>query len=384
MKYIICHYGEIGLKGKNRKFFEEQLIINIKLALKGAGFECVKRISGRILIKLKNDSNWGLIKEKLKKVFGIVNFSLAVCCQPDIEEIKKTAFELLSDRKFKTFKIEARRADKKFYLTSQQINELVGEYIRKELKKKVDLENPDITCFVEIVEQYAFLYIEKISGSGGLPVGVSGKAVVLLSGGIDSPVASWYSIKRGLKVVFLHFHAYPYTNKSSIEKVNQIVNILKEYQPNSRLYLVPFGEIQKNILLNTPASLRVILYRRFMVRIAKEVAKKEKAKAIVTGENLGQVASQTIENISVVEEAVNLPILRPLIGFDKQEIIKKAKEIDTFDISILPDQDCCSRFLPQHPSTKADLKEIKNAEKKLNIKSLIKEALKRREVVYFK
>jgi len=246
----------------------------------------------------------------------------------------------------------------------------------KKSKVRVDLKNPDITCFIELVEKYAFLYLEKIKGWGGLPVGVSGKAISLLSGGIDSPVASFLAMKRGLNLIFLHFHALPYTNKASIDKVKKIVETLNKFQPKLKLYLVPFAEIQKEILLKTPSPLRVIFYRRMMFRIAEKIAEKEKIKAIITGENLGQVASQTLENLKVIEKATNLLVLRPLIGEDKLEIIEKAKEIGTYDISILPYQDCCSRFLPEHPQTKANLEVVEKAERKLRVENLIKKALK--------
>jgi len=210
---------------------------------------------------------------------------------------------------------------------------------------------------------------------GGLPVGVSGKAISLLSGGIDSPVASFLAMKRGLNLIFLHFHALPYTDKASVEKVKKIVEILKKFQSKLKLYLIPFAKIQKEILLKTPSSLRVIFYRRMMLRIAEKIAEKEKVKAIITGENLGQVASQTLENLKVIEKATKLLVLRPLIGEDKLEIIEKAKKIGTYDISILPHQDCCSRFVPEHPETKANLEIVEKAERKLKVEDLIKKAL---------
>lgn len=378
MDYIICHYHEIGLKGKNRKFFEEKLVENIKRVMPERSFEFVRRISGRILIKLTKEGsqNCPEIEKSLKNVFGIAYFAFAVSSEQKIEIIKKKALSFLKDKKFKTFRISAKRSGKEFSLTSQQINEKVGEYIVKNLKKKVKLEKPDLNCFIEIVEKYAFLYVEKIRGQGGLPLGVGGKVVVLLSGGIDSPVAAFQIMRRGVRIIFLHFHAYPYTNKASIEKVEKIIKVLDEYQNNSKLYLVPFSDIQKEILLKTPEKFRVILYRRFMLRIAQNIAEKEKALALVTGDSIGQVASQTLENIKVIEEVIDWPVLRPLIGEDKEEIIKKAKKIGTFDISILPYQDCCGIFLPKHPATRAQLAEVITAEKKLNIQKLVKKAIK--------
>jgi len=406
MDYIICHYSEIGLKGKNRKFFEEKLVENIKRVLKPASFEFVKRISGRIIVKLSKKGIGGEEGEKemkgnLKKVFGIAYFAFATSVPQKIKNIQEKALELLKDpeyhksfgfgygasKKFKTFRIFTQRSKKEFHLTSQQVNENVGWYILKKskiknekLKIRVDLENPDVTCFVEIVEKYAFLYLEKIKGQGGLPVSVSGKAVVLLSGGIDSPVAAFFAMKRGVRAIFLHFHAYPFVSRASIEKAEKIVKILRDFQGESRIYVIPFTDIQKEILMKTPAKLRMILYRRFMLRIAEEIAKKENALGVFTGESIGQVASQTLENIKVIEEAARLPVFRPLISQDKEEIIKKAIEIGTFNVSILPYQDCCTRFLPSHPATRAKLEDIKTAEKKLNIARLVKTAVKNSSV----
>lgn len=383
MEYVICHYHEIGLKGKNRKFFEEKLIENIKRVLKSSYFESVKRISGRILIKLTEE---GAKEEKkitraLKKIFGIAYFTFATDSPQKIKDIQEKSLEILKNKKFKTFRISTKRSKKEFPLTSQQVNEKIGDYILKKLKVKVNLEKPDLTCFIEIVEKYAFLYLEKIKGLGGLPTSASGKAIVLLSGGIDSPVAGFLAMKRGIKVIFLHFHARPFTSESSIEKTKRIVELLSQYQGKSKLYLIPFAEAQKEILLKTPAKLRVILYRRVMFQIAGQIAEKEKALVIFTGESVGQVASQTLENIKAIEAAVHLPVFRPLIGQDKEEIIRKAKEIGTFEISILPHQDCCSRFLPRHPETKAKLDEVVKAEKKLNIKKLIQKATKKSSLI---
>ncbi len=383
MEYIICHYHEIGLKGKNRKFFEEKLVENIKKALPKGSFEFVKRISGRIIVKLtqRGIKQKNEIKESLKNVFGIVYFALATCCDQRLEVIKQTTVEILKKKRFKTFRISTQRSKKDFPLTSQEVNEKVGEFVIKKLKKKVNLKKPGITCFIEIVEKYAFLYTKKIKSYGGLPVGVSGKAISLISGGIDSPVAAFRAMKRGMKIVFVHFHAFPYTDKASIEKVKRIVRILNRFQFESKLYLIPFADLQKEVLLKAPDKLRVILYRRFMVRIASQIARKEKALALITGDSVGQVASQTLENIKVITEAVKFPVLRPLVCQDKEEIIKQARDIGTFEISILPHQDCCSRFLPRQPETKADLKEVRKAEKKLDIQKIVKNAIKNSSVV---
>lgn len=380
-KYLVCHYHEIGLKGKNRKWFEEKLAGNIKRALSGTSFEFVRRISGRIIIKTKKQEEAANL---LRNVFGTAYFALATACAQDIEAIEREAYQILRKKKFKTFSIRTKRAKKDFCKTSQEINEKVGDFIVKRLKKKVSLDKPDITCFIEIVEKYAFLYTETVKGPGGLPLGTGGRAVCLLSGGIDSPVAAFKIMKRGVRIIFLHLHAYPYTSKASLEKVKSIVRVLNKYQPESKLYLIPFSEVQKEILTKTPASLRVVLYRRMMLRIAQQVAGAEKAGALVTGESIGQVASQTLENIGVIEQAINLPVFRPLAGEDKEEIIRLAESLGTFKLSVLPYEDCCARFLPKHPCTGADLRSIKEAEKKLDTDGLVDAAVAEAEAEQIK
>ena len=386
MNYIICHYGEIALKGKNRKFFEETLVKNIKLVLEPAFFEFVKRISGRIIIKLteKGIKNQKGIKQALSNIFGISYFAFAQSCKQEIQEIQKKAFEVLTLYRTegdKTFKIATQRSKKEFPLTSQKINEQVGEFVLNKLKAqdskiKVDLGNPDITCFIEIVEKYAFLYLEKNKGPGGLPVGVSGKAVSLLSGGIDSPVASFLAMKRGIKVVFLHF----VINRASIKKVKKLVKILNKFQFQSKLHLIPFSQIQKEIAKKAKPKLRCIFCKRMMLRIGEVIAKKENVQVLITGENIGQVASQTLENLTAIESATDFLILRPLASFNKEEIINLAKKIGTFETSILPEKIC--PILLKHPETKADLKEVEKAEKELDIEKLIKETIKKSSVLF--
>lgn len=400
-QFIICHYSEIALKGKNRKLFEEKLVENIKKAINPSFYKKIQRIEGRILIELKEKYKEKEMEASLKNVFGTAYFSFAFLCEQKIEVLQNKILEIIKKEKPKTFKIFTKRSKKDFFLTSPEINEKIGEYILQNVnctlrhtqggtsaalstELKVDLENPEMTCFVEIVQKYAFLYFKKIKAMGGLPVGISGKAVSLISGGIDSPLASFLAQKRGIEIIFVHFHAYPFASKASLEKVKKIIKILNKYQFRSKLYLVPFAEIQKEILLKTKSSLRVLFYRRFMFKISEMIAEKEKAKVLITGENIGQVASQTLENIGVIEEAIDLPVLRPLICYDKEEIINKAKEIGTFEISILPHQDCCARFLPQNPETKANLKEIKAEEEKLNSKKIIKDAISKMNYLVLK
>ena len=379
--YVVCHYAEIGIKGKNRKFFEDALVRNIKTALNRGCFRLIRKMSGRILIELTKEAKQDNITGALQNVFGIAYFAFCTKIEADIEVIKNRVVEVLKEQDFKKFRVQAKRSDKTFELTSQQINEQVGAEVVLELKKGVDLTNPDITMYIDIVDNQVLLYTSKTKGSGGLPVGVSSKAVSLISGGIDSPVASWYAMKRGVRLVFAHFHAVPYVDKASVDKVKDIVKVLTKYQTEAKLYLIPFADIQKEILLKTKDKLRVVLYRRFMMRIAQEIAKTEKAQALITGESIGQVASQTLENIAVIEDSVSIPILRPLVGFDKQEIVTKAEQINTYNLSILPEQDCCSRFLPKHPETRARIADVLEQEKQLKVDELIKQAIKNTKIV---
>ena len=370
MIYIICHYGEIGLKGKNRGFFEKKLVENIKTTLNKDFFNEVKRISGRLLIKLtaKGEEERKEIEKTLKKVFGLVYFAFAEREEQKIESIEKRAAGLIREKKFETFRVSTQRSKKDFFLTSPEINEKVGGGLKKELNKRVDLENPDLTVFIEIVEKYAFLYLEKISGPGGLPVGVSGRALCLISGGLDSPVAAWQMMKRGLKIVFIHFYAYVGDENKALEKIEKIASTLNQYQAKSRLYLIPFKRIQERILKDNRYC--CLCCKRLMFKIAEKIAQEENCQALVTGDNLGQVASQTIENISVIGKAVNLPVLRPLIGFDKQEIIEIAEEIGTYDLSCLPTEFYCQKLLPRHPATKANLEKVEIIEKGLKIEKI--------------
>ncbi|HMB17468.1 MAG TPA: tRNA uracil 4-sulfurtransferase ThiI [Candidatus Paceibacterota bacterium] len=375
--HFIIHYAEIGLKGKNRAFFENKLESNIEKSLQREeiNFSDVKRITGRIIIKTTQNTEIDKVTEVLKNIPGVANFSPVVKIETDLEKIKETALKIVSEEEFSSFAIDTRRSNKNFSKSSMEINEEVGALVVDKTKKDVDLEEPDLTIHIEIARKSTFLYIKKYEGRGGLPVTTGGKAVTLLSGGIDSPVASYFIAKRGVKNIFVHFHSYPYTNHSSIDKAREVVSILNKFQYDSKLYLVPFADIQKVILDNTPEPLRILLYRRFMFRIAEKIAQKEKAEVLATGESIGQVSSQTLENIRAVSESVQLPILRPLIGMDKVDIIDIAKDIGTYEISIKPCQDSCTWFMPQNPRTKAKVSEVKNAEKDLSIDDLVKEGL---------
>lgn len=383
--HIICHYSEIGLKGKNRIFFEKKLKENIKKALDTNvpdSFVNIQRLRGRFLIELTDSgqNSTTQIREILINIFGLAYFAFAYESESDLEIIKSDSLELMKRLEFNTFRVTARRIDSRFPYTSQELNENVGEIIFEKMNKSVNLKFPEATCFIDVLDEGTFLFTEKIQSAKGLPVGVSGTAIVMLSGGIDSPVAAYYAMKRGMRVIYVHFHSVPLVSEASVEKVRDTVAILKKYQPRSKLYLMEFAAIQQQILVDCYEKLRVVLYRRYMLKIAEKVAELENAKAIYTGEALGQVASQTIENITVVEESVNLPIMRPLIGFDKIDIIAKAQEIGTYDISILPHEDCCTLYVPKHPATKARLIDIQKNEASLDSAALIEESLRTAEI----
>lgn len=383
---VLIHYHEIALKRKNRGFFEKKLQDNIRETLSGlVEPKAVKREYGRFVIQLDRENTrnrtrkYAKISEGLKQVFGIAYFAFALQTEPSIEALKKASKDLLKKEHFTSFRVKTRRSDKKFPLSSQEINEKMGKFIKEKFKKEVNLTNPDLTIYIEIPQKKAFIYTRKIPGPGGLPVGTAGKVACLISSGFDSPVAAWYLMKRGAKVVFIHFHSYPFISKASIEQAKKLVQSLTQFQFNSTLYLVPFAPIQKQIAVKCPSILRVVLYRRMMVRIAEMLAQKEKAKALVTGESLGQVASQTLLNIKVINQTAAMPIFRPLIGMDKEEIINKAKEIGTYEISVQPYDDCCSFLLPKKVATAAQIKEVETAEAALSIPQLIKDTLSKVE-----
>ncbi|EKE15946.1 MAG: hypothetical protein ACD_11C00071G0002 [uncultured bacterium] len=379
-KHIVCHYGELSLKGKNRDFFEKRLVLNMKNQLqKNAPDDVsqIKRAFGRIIISLSPQGNKNPEKalQTLKNIFGLTSFSLAIQLPQDMEKIKQVVLETLQKQKFETFRITTKRSQKNFPLTSEEVAKEVGAYIVEKLGKKVALKNFDANCFIEIAEKYALVYTEKIKGLGGMPVGTAGKALVMLSGGLDSPVAAFHCLKRGLSTSFIHFHSIPYTSKNSVEKVEQLASQLKNFSSSGKIHLVPFADVQKEIMLKTPQKLRILLYRRMMLRIAEKIAQKNKIKALVTGDCLAQVASQTLENLSAVGQASSTLLLRPLICFDKEEIITIARTIGTYEISILPHDDCCTRLMPQKPELHANLEEILEAEKALDIPELIQKTL---------
>ena len=377
---IIIHYDEITLKGGNRPFFERVLMNNIRESIKEIGYNKIYKEGGKIIIEIDEDTDLEKIKEILKNIPGISNFYFAVSEKKDLDKINKKTVELIlrqaqddkrqaqDDRsdKIKTFKIEARRSDKKFKFKSPEINAKTGEYVLENTKLKVDVHQPDLEVVIDVGNKDCFIYFKKIKGIGGLPVGTAGKLVSLLSGGIDSPVASFMMMKRGAKIIFVHFKNKTINNTGD-GKIKNLVKKLSHFQGRSKLYIIPFEEFQKEIIAKIPSKNRMIIYRRIMFKLAGMIAKKENAKGFVTGDSLSQVASQTLENIGVIYHSANLPIFPPLIGMNKQEIIDLAVRIKTYETSILPYQDCCSFLIAKHPETKAKLDEIIKQEENLEI-----------------
>ncbi|MFZ0389324.1 MAG: tRNA uracil 4-sulfurtransferase ThiI [Calditrichia bacterium] len=380
----IIHYSEIGLKGKNRGLFENQLRQNILRALRGEKIESLQRDFGRMILFLNAESDWPEISAKMSRIFGIANFSAGLWTEQRMEDITAAALLQMRNFSFGSFRVTVRRAQKEFPQSSQEISVQLGATLQKASGATVDLENPQANCFVEIFNKNALVYWNKIPGPGGLPVGVSEKAVSLLSSGIDSPVASWRMMKRGVKLSFVHFHSMPATSPASARNAEKLVEQLTRFQYVSRLYLVPFLEIQQQIMLNSPAEYRVLLYRRSMFRLAEKIAQAEKASALITGENVGQVASQTLSNIRAIGEVVGLPVLRPLAGDDKRDIIAAARKIGTYRISTEPYEDCCSLYVPRHPETKAEPNHLHKVEANIALDSLYEDALEKTDIRKYK
>ena len=370
MKRILVHYSEIGIKGGNRRFFEKKLVENIK-NFTGAK---VERKRGRIILK---DVKAKEIP-KLRKIAGISSFSIAEEVALTMPSLAKAVAAVAKKSPAKTFRITASRSNKQFKHTSPELNRLLGGVVWKATKKKVELHNPELEIFVEIADK-AYVYSEKQQSVGGLPVGTAGRLVCLLSGGIDSPVAAYRMMSRGCRIIFVHFHNYdPF-----MDKIRKLVSHLSEYQGKSKVYFVPFKEVQQKIIKGTMkegGEYRMLLYRRLMMKMAEQIAKREHALGLVTGDSVAQVASQTLQNLNVVYEPVKLPILSPLIGTHKQDIIRTAEEIGTYKTSIVPYTDCCSVLVGKHPATHAELKVVKKIERRLKIDALVKKALKKAEI----
>ena len=384
MDSILVRYHEIALKKGNRAYFTELLKRNLQCAVADLGVREIRSLPARLLLTFKTEIDPQTALRRVGAVFGIANFSLVERAARDVDDLRARILSSLKEARFSSFCIDTQRGDKTFPLTSPEINRYLGAAVKQSSGARVDLSHAELTVFVEILPRDAFFGFNKIPGPGGLPVGASGRVVALISGGIDSPVAAYRMMQRGCRLIFVHFHSAPYLDKTSQEKVRKLVSELTRHQFQSRLYLVPFGEIQRQIVAAVSRPLRVVLYRRMMLRIAEAVARGEKAQALVTGESLAQVASQTLENMAVIQQAAVLPILRPLVGMDKQEIIDQARRIGTFDISSIPDQDCCQLFVPKHPATKAQPREVEEAESRLDIDQLTRLGVDNAEKEAFK
>jgi thiamine biosynthesis protein ThiI len=374
MKSVVIHYQEIALKGKNRPWFIARLTRNIREAVRGLEVAEVRVHMGRIEVVLGPATSWEGVRERLSTVFGIANFARAGRVPLDVDTIAAEILKDLGPDNPATFRVSARRADKRFPLTSPQIEREVGGRIKEARGWTVNLDDPALTIHVEALTGEAFYSFGKERGPGGLPVGASGRVTCLLSGGIDSPVAAWRMMRRGCRVHLVHFHSYPILSRASQEKARELAQSLARFQFDSKLFIVAFGEIQQRVVLAVPPPLRVVVYRRLMLRIAERIAMQQHALALVTGEVVGQVASQTLENMATIASVVSLPVLRPLVGMDKDEIITEAQRLGTFPISIIPDQDCCTLFTPRHPATRAKRDEVERAEANLPTDEIVDQA----------
>ena len=375
MTSIVIHYQELALKGKNRPWFIGRLVRNLRRALADLDVVEVRALMGRIEVKLGPDTNRDLAGARIRRTFGIANFSYARRTPLDLEVIARAILDDLADRTCRSFRVDVRRADKRFPMTSPQVEREVGGRIKAARGWTVDLDDAELTVHVELLTNEAFYFFGKERGPGGLPTGTAGRVACLLSGGIDSPVAAHRMMKRGCAVSFVHFHSYPILSRASIEKARELVRLLTTWQQRSRLYLVAFGDIQQQVVLVVPGPMRVIVYRRLMLRIAEKIATARGAKALITGEVVGQVASQTLENLQVIGSVATLPVFRPLIGMDKEEIMVEAQRIGSYPISIVPDQDCCTLFTPRNPLTRGRLANVEAAERALPIDELVERAV---------
>jgi len=385
-RLLLVRYGEIGLKGRNRHVFEEKLADNMRAALADIEGAKVNREYGRIFVRLEDEGRTGEALERLQRVFGIVAVNPALWVPLDLEAIREAAAMLVRAEGDppRTFRVSARRAYKRFPHTSQELNHLVGAYVLRHVPHlTVQLTDPDVTVTVEVREHAAYVYADQVDGPGGLPVGASSRALLLLSGGIDSPVAGWMAMKRGIELHAVHYHSPPFTSERSKQKVIDLCRVLARWSPAPvPLHVVHFTEVQKEIHRHVPQELGITVMRRFMLRIGERLARRLDAMALVTGESVGQVASQTLESMAAINAVTNMPILRPLVGFDKHEIIQRAQRIHTYDISILPYEDCCTIFVPERPATRPSLAAVEAAERAMAVEELVQQALENVETLH--
>jgi thiamine biosynthesis protein ThiI len=384
---IVLRYHEIALKGRNRPFFVGRLAENVVRATADLPVGTPRRASARLLLPLRDPAAWPEARGRLARVFGLANLALAheVSLADGEAGLPRLGDAVLAEvvgTPMASFRIDTKRSDKRFPLTSPEVNRVLGARVREATGARVDLERADLTVAVDILPGRAFFSVEKVPGAGGLPVGTSGRVLALLSGGIDSPVAAWRMMRRGCHVDFVHFHSVPFLDRTTQEKSRELVRQLVRWEHAADLLLVPFGEVQRQIVAAVGRPLRVVLYRRMMLRIAEALARAHHASALVTGESLGQVASQTLTNLAVIGAATSLPLLRPLIGMDKGEITDEAMRIGTYETSVIPDQDCCQLFVPRHPATHAPLAEVLEAEARLDVAALAAQAVALTERVH--
>ncbi len=383
---FIVRCGEVALKGMNKPYFERMLVERIKKNVKQFDGVDVRRHEGLIYVRADKSVDREQLLKQIGKVFGVASISPAVEAESNLdaigEEAVKYMMELIDTKGIKTFKVEAKRADKNFPVKSPDIGRIIGAKVLIGCKVlKVDVHNPDVHLFVDVRHDKSYIYQQKIAGFGGLPLGTNGKGMVLLSGGIDSPVAAWMMAKRGMLIEAVHFHSYPYTSQRAQEKVEDLARIVASYCGNFKMHVINLLPIQEQIVQNCPEEETTILVRRFMMRIAEKIAEKNGGMMLITGENLGQVASQTAEALVVTDACVKMPVMRPLIAMDKVDIMDKAEEIGTFETSIQPYEDCCTVFLPKHPSTKPKLDRIIESESKLDVDALVEAAVDSEEIV---
>ena len=376
---LLLKLGEVVLKGQNRKSFEDRLVTNVRRRLRRCGsFQIYVRQSTIYAEPLEGRCDIEAAYRAARQVFGVVSVARAVPCEKTVESIVETAKSYLAEEfsRAKSFKVESKRADKHFHLNSIQVSQAVGGDLAEAFPSvPVDVHHPDLTVFVEIREKHAYVHGPAVPGAGGLPVGMGGHAVSLLSGGLDSPVSSWMMARRGVELEMIHFVSPPYTSQQAQDKVLELAQLLTAWCGRMLVHIVPFTEIQEEIRKNCPEEYFTLIMRRFMMRLAQAVAKKAGAKALITGESLGQVASQTMMALGVTEDVTDIPVLRPLIGMDKVEIIRISREIGTYETSILPYEDCCTVFTPRHPATRPNLEEVRKAEAVLDVEALVDRAL---------
>ncbi|HII30318.1 tRNA 4-thiouridine(8) synthase ThiI [Candidatus Woesearchaeota archaeon CG08_land_8_20_14_0_20_47_9] len=380
MDFIVVHYAEIALKGSNRGWFENLLVKNIRLKL-GSLIESCSREYGQIVIQIKPGADIAKIRDVLSRIPGVAYFSIACRCSLDIDTIRKEVLSFLRDKEFKTFKVNARRHNKNTRLTSRELNNILGSAIEEEYHWKVKMNQPDLTIKVEISDKHAYISCGDIAGTGGLPTNPAQKVVALISGGFDSPVAAYLMMKRGCTVTLAHFQNKNQATEAVENKILELAKQLARYQTKTRLYITPFENVQKEIIIKVKPDLRQLIYRRFMIRIASKIADKLKAKFLVVGDSLSQVASQTYENIAATYPGSEKHILSPLIGLDKEEIIRIAKRIGTYEISAQPYPDCCSYLISKHPELRASPEMLEKAESAFDITALVRDAVKRARVI---